>query len=261
MRSVTCCTVSSVVAPGHSVFTTMVLMVNGGSSSRPSLPYCDDAGERDDQHEVDDEALVLERPPGQVEILHLLVLPFADGLGKAHLLTFAQRVDAGGDDDVSLGEPVGDDGGVGLVAGDGDRSQRDAAGGLIERPRRRASRSSRRELRGGASPPDPELRLQATGDAHAEAQLRRRILERYFDRVGACRGVGDGRDLAYDALDLQLRVGQRPDDDFGMLAARVVIRESGLGDVEDGVLVARPGELHHHLAGVARSGPLRRRRR
>ena len=75
MRSVTCCTISSVVAPGHSVLTTMVLMVNGGSSSRPSLPILHEAGERDDQHEVDDEALVLERPPGQVEVLHLLILP------------------------------------------------------------------------------------------------------------------------------------------------------------------------------------------
>ena len=38
MRSVTWLRVSVAVAPGHSVFTTMVLMVKGGSSSRPSLP-------------------------------------------------------------------------------------------------------------------------------------------------------------------------------------------------------------------------------
>ena len=32
-------------------------------------------GERDDQHEVDDEALMLQRPAGEVEGLHLLLLP------------------------------------------------------------------------------------------------------------------------------------------------------------------------------------------
>ena len=85
------------------------------------LAILQQAGQRDDQHEVDDEALVLERPPGEVEILHWLVLLPCSGLGKAHLLTFAQRVDAGGDDDVALGKTAGDDDGVGLVARDGDR--------------------------------------------------------------------------------------------------------------------------------------------
>ena len=35
-----------------------------------------------------------------------------------------------------------------------------------------------------------------------------------------------------------------------MLAGRVLTRESGLGDVEDGILVARSRELHHHLPGI-----------
>jgi hypothetical protein len=34
--------------------------------------------------------------------------PTQSGLGEAHLLTLAQRVDAGGDDDVAFGEPAGD---------------------------------------------------------------------------------------------------------------------------------------------------------
>ena len=79
-----------------------------------------EAGERDDQHEVDDEALVLERPPGQVEVLHLLILPLIRGFGNPDLLTLPQRVGAGGDNDFSLGEPVSDDDGVGLVASDGN---------------------------------------------------------------------------------------------------------------------------------------------
>ena len=37
MRSVIWLMVSVALAPGHSVLTTMVLMVKGGSSSRPSL--------------------------------------------------------------------------------------------------------------------------------------------------------------------------------------------------------------------------------
>ena len=53
------------------------------------LAILDEAGERDDQHEVDDEALVLERPPGQVEVLHLLILPSPEVCGNADLLTFA----------------------------------------------------------------------------------------------------------------------------------------------------------------------------
>ena len=106
---------------------------------------------RDDQHEVDDEALVLERPAGQVEVLHLLVLPLIRGFGNSHLLALPQRVDAGGDDDVSLREPVSDDDAVGLVAGDGNWPQRDAAGALDRRPTRRACRSVRRELTGGAT--------------------------------------------------------------------------------------------------------------
>jgi hypothetical protein len=48
-------------------------------------------------------------------------------VGKAHLLTFAQAVDAGGDDHVALGKTAGDDDGVGFVARDGDRLQRGAA--------------------------------------------------------------------------------------------------------------------------------------
>ena len=54
---------------------------------------------RDDQHQVDDEALVAQRPVGKVEAAHL-----ARSLGQADLLTFAQAVDAGGDDDVALGQ-------------------------------------------------------------------------------------------------------------------------------------------------------------
>jgi hypothetical protein len=39
------------VAPGHSVFTTMVLMVKGGSLLSAELAIFHDAGECDDQHE------------------------------------------------------------------------------------------------------------------------------------------------------------------------------------------------------------------
>ena len=75
MRSVTCCTISSVVAPGHSCLNHHGLDGEWRVLLAAEFAVLHEAGERDDQHEVDDEALVLERPTGQVEVLHLLILP------------------------------------------------------------------------------------------------------------------------------------------------------------------------------------------
>ena len=60
-------------------------------------------GDRRDQHEVDDEALVAQRPVRKIEAGHWRA-PF----GNAHLLVFPQPVDAGGDDDVALRQAVAD---------------------------------------------------------------------------------------------------------------------------------------------------------
>ena len=67
------------------------------------------AGERDDQHEVDDKALVLQRPAGEVEGSSLADTPDSSCFSDDGPSARPQRVDAGRDNDVPLREPVGDD--------------------------------------------------------------------------------------------------------------------------------------------------------
>ena len=158
-----------------------------------------------------------------------------------------QRIHARGDDDVSFGQAAGDDDGICLIARDRDGPQSETARLLIEHP------DSRRTVlfkKSGEGQRDREsgLPFQAAADTHAEAKLRRRVLQRDFDRVGARRRIGDRRDLPHHSLERQVRVGQRPNDDLELRLAD--FSEGCLGDVEDAVLVVRSGQLHHHLAGI-----------
>src|SRR6185312_5003711 len=164
-------------------------------------------------------------------------------------LTLRQRVGAGRDNDISLREPVSDDNAIGLVASDGNWSQRDTAGAAVDHPYG-GHAVLLEESRQGERDYGTRICAPAATNTHPEAKLRRRILEGYFDRISACCGVRDRRDLACYPFDLQFRIGQRPDADFRMLAGRVLTRESRLGDVEDRILVARSRELHHHLPGI-----------
>ena len=106
-----------------------------------------------------------------------------------------QRVGTGRDNHISLREPVSDDDAIGLVASDDNWPQRDAAGALLDDPYRGGA-VLLKESRQGKRDDGARIRAPAAADTHAEAELRRRILERYFDRIGAGRGVGDWRDLA-----------------------------------------------------------------
>ena len=71
-RSVTCLSVSSTVAPGQAACTTMVLMMKDGIFAAAKPVIGQDAGDDGDDHHVDDERAVLERPFGKIEALMAL---------------------------------------------------------------------------------------------------------------------------------------------------------------------------------------------
>ena len=91
-------------------------------------------GEGDDQHQVDDEALMLQRPAGQIEGFHLLLTPGQVCFGKPNLLANRQGIHARGDDDVTFGQAAADDDGICLIARDRDGPQGETVRLLIKHP-------------------------------------------------------------------------------------------------------------------------------
>ena len=108
-RSVTCWSVSWIVAPGQLACTTMVRIVKAGSSLRPRRRVRADARNGEHEHEEDDERAVPDRPFREVEAAH------DNASEQAHLLARAQRLHASRDHDLAGLQPLGDHHAVRLV--------------------------------------------------------------------------------------------------------------------------------------------------
>ena len=86
-----------------------------------------EAGDCDDQHEVDDEALMIERPAGQVEALHFTALPLGEAPASRTRWPSRRVLMPAVTTTSPSASPLAMMTLVGLVASDRDRPQRNPA--------------------------------------------------------------------------------------------------------------------------------------
>ena len=159
-----------------------------------------------------------------------------------------------------LARPLADDDAIGLVA----RDSRLASGDTVPVAGSTTQTAGLPALSNSALPGSTTTgavdAFRRPTTLHAEAHLRRRVLQRDLDLVGARRRIGDRRDLAHHALGRDAGIAQQRDDDLGLLVGRCRLAKADSAMAKTASFSSGSRQPHDHLADIDDLARPRRRR-